>query len=217
MSTTANAADQQPLSLQEKISQMETKYDGWRSKFPGVNSIKADRLKEMIEKDNAGKSTRPLVLVDVRTVGETNISVIASKNTLLKAEFEARMDEFKDHDVVCYCTAGYRSGMFCNEALSRGFPAARLFNLEGSILSASHYGLPLMVRVGGKNVDGSFQTEPTDRVHVWGASLLPLLGEGYSPFLPPPTLSASVLDKLFSAWTCVLVWLQRFRRALGLP
>ncbi len=40
MSTATNAANQQQLSLQEKISQMETKYDSWRSKFPGVNSIK---------------------------------------------------------------------------------------------------------------------------------------------------------------------------------
>lgn len=43
---------------------------------------------------------------------------------LTEAEFRANASKYIDgHEVICYCTMGYRSGNFCNLLIQEGFNA----------------------------------------------------------------------------------------------
>lgn len=49
-----------------------------------------------------------------------------------KEEFEASRDSYKGHRVVCYCTAGFRSGKYAAELGADGYD---VYNLKGSVLA----------------------------------------------------------------------------------
>ncbi|KAG1672560.1 hypothetical protein FOA52_010660 [Chlamydomonas sp. UWO 241] len=171
-----------------------------------------------------------LVLVDVRDACESDVSVIASRCTLTRRQFEARAAELRDvgTTVVCYCTVGYRSGMYAASLVRRdGFDRDRVFNLEGSILAATQAGMPLVTPhaagatggaggcAGGAAAAAGAGGGPgseaaagagvaTSRVHVWGASFARLAGTGYDPVVPPPATGARLA--LGAAWQTVTSW-----------
>jgi hypothetical protein len=52
--------------------------------------------------------------------------------TVSKAEFNAHRERYAGRRVVCYCTAGLRSGLLASQLRSQGWDA---YNLHGSILA----------------------------------------------------------------------------------
>lgn len=131
---------------EDKLARIDRMYEHYREEFPEVPGITVDELVAALEGE------APPVLVDVRSAAEREVSIIPGAIT--SEEFEARMDELEDRPVVTYCTIGYRSGLYANGLLSRGWDAR---NLEGSILAWTYSGRPL-------ESDG----QPTRRVHVYG-------------------------------------------------
>lgn len=92
-----------------------------------------------------------IVLVDVRSDSETDVSIIPGAIT--RDEFLTQRDAFADKIVVAYCTVGGRSLMFAQQCARWGFDAR---NYQGGILAWCAAGQPLQER------DGT----PTSRVHT---------------------------------------------------
>ncbi|GIL78880.1 hypothetical protein Vretifemale_8279 [Volvox reticuliferus] len=118
------------------------------------------------------KEGPPPVLVDVRTHTEQQVSMIPGPYTLTQREFEERGPEaFRGYRIACYCTAGYRSGLFADKLRRRhGLDA---YNLRGSILAWTQAGYPL-----ADPRDGA----PTNRVHVFSKDWA-FQGKGYEPVM----------------------------------
>ena len=140
---------------QEKIASLYQKYT---RKFPQVQGISAADLMAELETD------RDLLLVDVRKPEEQAVSMIPGAVT--QREFEARRESFDGRRVVTYCTAGYRSGLYAKKLQKKGWD---VLNLEGSLLSWTHEGGPLVDDEG-----------PTLRIHVYSQDWS-LEAEGYEP------------------------------------
>ncbi|MBT3584422.1 MAG: rhodanese-like domain-containing protein [Halobacteriovoraceae bacterium] len=118
-----------------------------QKQFADVAVIEAhEAIKLTAQKDSR------TVLVDVREQKERNVSIIPG--AISKAEFENRHLEFKNYQVIPYCTIGYRSSEYVRILTQRGFKA---YNLKGSILSWIHAGGTLIDKSG-----------PTKKVHVFG-------------------------------------------------
>jgi sodium/bile acid cotransporter 7 len=136
---------------EERRAEVERLFSEFAPKFPGAPEITAEKL--MRDLASEGK---PVVVVDVRTEAEQDVSVIAS--ALRKSDFEARKDEFRNHVVVAYCTIGYRSGQYVEKLRAERFDA---YNLRGSILAWTHAGGALERDKGGGGA-------PTRAVHCFG-------------------------------------------------
>ena len=112
------------------------------------------------------------VLVDCREAAERDVSVI--EGSIDKAEFEhllglaeSAAEAFEGRRICCYCTIGYRSGLFAKDlAIARGLDAV---NMRGSLLAWVHAGGKVVLRDSGAE---------TNRVHVYGRRWA-LLPEGY--------------------------------------
>lgn len=143
---------------EERLRRIDDMYDTYRAEFPEVGGISVDELVEALEAPDS------LVLVDVRTDEEREVSIIPG--AISRLEFESRPADFENRTIVTYCTIGYRSGIYADELRREGWEA---LNLEGSILAWTHAGRPLE-RLG----------EPTRRVHVYG-SQWNLAAEDFEP------------------------------------
>ena len=143
-----------------KRRKIEAMYEKSRQKFfPDVPEITVAELRDRL---SAGEE---IVVVDVRSPNEQAVSMIAG--ALRTSEFEANIDEYQGKSVVAYCTVGYRSGLFAQELMHRGWPS--VYNLAGAVLSWTH--------VGGELEDAQ---GPTKRVHVYSRQSS-LEAEGYEP------------------------------------
>lgn len=143
--------DEEDARRQREIDRMFAEF---APKFPNAPEITAEELAKDLRENK-----RPLVVVDVRTKEEQDVSVI--KSAIRKEDFEALKSEFREHKVVAYCTIGYRSGQYVEKLREENFDA---FNLRGSILSWTHAGGELESGDG----DGG---EPTR----WGRCTVPSL------------------------------------------
>ncbi|GFR42451.1 hypothetical protein Agub_g3358 [Astrephomene gubernaculifera] len=148
-------------------------YEEFKVKFPEVPEVSVGELHDWVKQ--AGPPDRPEgapppVLVDVRTREEQQVSMLPGPETLTQRQFEERgPDSFRGRRIVCYCTAGYRSGLYAQKLRrERGLDA---YNLRGSILAWTQAGLPLV-----DPRDGSSTTQ----VHVYSKDWA-LQGQGYSP------------------------------------
>ena len=94
---------------------------------------------------------RSIVLVDVRSDEEVNVSLIPG--SIIREEFEAHRDEYVGKLVVAYCTVGGRSLLYAQQCVRDGFEAQ---NYRSGILGWCEAGQPLVTR------DGT----PTNRVHT---------------------------------------------------
>jgi adenylyltransferase/sulfurtransferase len=84
---------------------------------------------EVKERIDAGE---PVVLLDVRTPGETAGGIIPGAILIPLDELEARWVEIKDkHEIVCYCAAGMRSLRAATMLRERGVFNAT--SLEGGV------------------------------------------------------------------------------------
>lgn len=95
-----------------------------------------------------------VVLVDVRSPAETNVSAIPGAIT--KSQFEEAAEAHRDSHIVAYCTVGGRSFLYARELLNRGFRAS---NYKASIIGWCEAGHELVAPDG----------YPTNRVHTFSA------------------------------------------------
>lgn len=162
-----------------------------KQRFSEVKNVTVSDLQAM-KRDISG---HPVVLIDVRTEAEREVSRIPG--AISEDEFWQHKEQYWDHIIVPYCTIGYRfvmgwiyaghccscpcthcahffifpcdrSSQCCKKLASSGV-GPQVFNLEGGILAWTHEQLPLET---GENV-------VTKEVHVFG-SQWELQGEGYT-------------------------------------
>lgn len=123
----------------------EQMYGRYRRAFQEIGEMRAETalLSHLRER---------IVSVDIRDREEQNVSMLPGAMT--ESEFLADPEKFNGCNVLCYCTIGYRSGLFVKQHGNR-FPFLR--NLYGGLL--------LWLHAGGSLEHGG---EKTCRVHVYG-------------------------------------------------
>ena len=95
-----------------------------------------------------------LVIIDVRSKAETDVSMIPG--ALTKSEFEETIDLHQGKTIVVYCTVGARSGRYAAKLNRKGWHA---MNYKGSIMDWCKNKLPLETRDG----------RATNQVHTYSA------------------------------------------------
>eukprot|EP00239_Pterosperma_sp_CCMP1384_P003571 CAMPEP_0197850062 /NCGR_PEP_ID=MMETSP1438-20131217/14113_1 /TAXON_ID=1461541 /ORGANISM="Pterosperma sp., Strain CCMP1384" /LENGTH=192 /DNA_ID=CAMNT_0043463013 /DNA_START=211 /DNA_END=786 /DNA_ORIENTATION=+ len=156
---TSPAASLTDSELEARRKAVDDMFQGYKKKaFSKAPDMSVKELHKMLDKKNSSTS-KQVVVIDVRTPGEREVSIIPQ--AISRSEFEAHKKDFEKHTVVAYCTIGYRSGQYVQELLGEGFNA---FNLKGSILEWSLEGFAL-VDPNGKTTGESAETK---RVHVFG-------------------------------------------------
>jgi rhodanese-related sulfurtransferase len=133
-------------------------------------------------------SPENFILVDVRSSGETQISMIPGAITLKEFEAQYPSPSFTNLKIVAvHCTIGYRSGLYSRELIKRGFSTSQVANHEG-ILMHTYLGQALQkkessaselsLRVFEVHTYGfpwSKLAEPTFKVHYYGQHACTLL------------------------------------------
>jgi len=135
----------------------EKMYASYRRSFRGIREMEA---KEALRLQDQNR----VVFVDVRDPAEQVVSMLPG--ALTEAEYLKAPQRFRKKIVLCYCTIGYRSGLFVKKYGSR-YP--NLYNLSGGLILWLHAG-------GTMEKDGSGIL----RVHVYGRKWA-LQPEGYVP------------------------------------
>jgi rhodanese-related sulfurtransferase len=100
------------------------------SKFPKAPQLSIEEFLKLKE------DQKPFVLVDVRELRETKVSILPGSIT--KAEYEKEKDKYKNYTVIAYCTIGYRSSEYVQGLVKEDINA---FNLKESLLGWAHRGL----------------------------------------------------------------------------
>lgn len=134
----------------------------YRDLVDGYNAETRSALIEVDALQASLEANKPLVLLDVREPAEQATSMLPGAIPLPPAKVDgfnlaaAIEAAGKDAVVVCYCTAGYRSGV-ASVALAKkhGVP---VLNLDGGIVMWFNAGHPVV------GPDG----KPTDQVHAYG-------------------------------------------------
>lgn len=130
---------------------------------------------EEISAADVQKAADRYILIDVRPDEERSVSMISGAVT--SDQFESSPDTAQGRIPVVYCTAGYRSGVYAQQANRNSQPTEgaadsaenpKILNLRGGILSWCQEGLPLQTPDG----------QPTQKVHIHGKAWN-LLPEGY--------------------------------------
>lgn len=135
---------------EKRIEQMFAEY---RRNFPETPQVTAEELVSQLDSER-------LLLVDVRTTVEQHVSMLA--HAITQEEFDRKREQYKKRKIICYCTIGYRSGLFAKKLRSQGFDA---YNFKGGVLAWAHAHQYFFSNDG-----------PTWKVHVYGPkwNLLPL-------------------------------------------
>lgn len=129
----------------EKIQTIESMIAGFATDFK-VKEIDASSARKGIGDKNT-------LFLDVRTPKEISVSKIPG--AISKDDFEKKPENYKDKNIIAYCTIGYRSAKYVEEWNKRGY---HMSNLRGSLLLWSH--------ANGELIDSS--GKPTHRIHVYG-------------------------------------------------
>lgn len=182
------------MGQQETLDRLNRKYESLRTGFAEVPEVTVEELHQWLQDDAAATAGGQLVLVDVRSAAEQQVSRLPGPSTLTQQEFEARGPEaFVGKRIVCYCTVGYRSGQYAKQLRRRHGLDAR--NLRGSILAWTHGGHPLVEPPGP---DGEAGRE-TRRVHVYSREWA-LQAPGYEAVVFERPLLQAVGDVARSWW-----------------
>ncbi len=105
----------------------------------GAQSISAAEANQRIE------SSRPPLVVDVRTASEFRSGHIIGAKLLPLNELDSRMGELpKDREILCVCQSGARSSSAARQLAAAGYT---VLNLSGGMSAWSMAGLP--VKRGG--------------------------------------------------------------------
>ena len=86
------------MANSSKAADLAEMYRGFAAQFPEVKGITAKELHALLEQ---GPDKDSVVLVDVRTDGEREVSMLPG-NVLTKEEFERRKEELKSHQLITY-------------------------------------------------------------------------------------------------------------------
>lgn len=89
------------------------------------------------------RSSRSVMLLDVRTLKERKAQSIKKSIHIPLAEISSRVDEldkFRNQEIICYCKTGIRSLSAASKLKKNGFKAA---NLKGGIGQWNSEGLKL--------------------------------------------------------------------------
>lgn len=116
----------------------------------------SNQMRDVVEvdvEDIIAEKAGSCVLIDVRPEAERRVSVIPGAIT--SEAFEANPEAFEDRQLIAYCTAGYRSGIYAQQMKSQGY---EVLNLRGGILSWCQHEQPLADNDG----------KDTHKVHVYG-------------------------------------------------
>lgn len=125
----------------ERYAKMMEMANEIRKQFSDVKHITAEEVM---------KKNENVIFVDTRSVEERSVSII--ENAIDVDEFEKRIDEVRNCDIVCYCTIGYRSAMYVRQRMAMNLDSEhsiRYYNLLGSILSWTHAGGRLVNPISG--------------------------------------------------------------------
>lgn len=152
---TAQAPPASEEARRERIDEL------WRDLEPILPDVPGVTPAELLGK---GRSDS-VVLVDVRTPEETEVSMIPGAITA--RELEENPERYRGREIVAYCTIGARSAEYAARLRRDGWNAG---NLVGSVLVWTHE--------GGELVDSSGR--PTRRVHVYGEDWN-LVADDYEP------------------------------------
>jgi len=118
----------------------------------GVDELTANLGESGTASAESVEHARPLLLVDVRSAKETDVSMIPGAVT--RDAYEQDASAYEGYRIVSYCTVGVRSKRYTRALRNQGVDAV---NFEGSIMAWVNAGLPLVTPAG----------EPTRRVHTW--------------------------------------------------
>ncbi|KAF5826993.1 hypothetical protein DUNSADRAFT_1549 [Dunaliella salina] len=130
-----------------KVQQIKEMYSKNKASFPDVPDMSCEEVASVALQAN----NKPLIIIDTRTQEEQQVSMLPGP-VLTQEEFEQKQEEFKQHEVVCYCTIGMRSGLLAKRLREQGFSA---YNLEGSILGWVRPTITIRCwrRIGGPKLD----------------------------------------------------------------
>lgn len=105
---------------------------GWTRSFADIPRASG---KEVVQLRDSG---RKVVLIDVRSTAEMEVSVLPGAIGADEFERRCRSSPEEYHDAICipYCTIGFRSGLYCRRLLAGefGLPAPDVRNGEGVVL-----------------------------------------------------------------------------------
>jgi sodium/bile acid cotransporter 7 len=133
------------LSDNQKQQKIQSMYEKYKKRFPGVDDISAQDAMDLMKK-------KPVVFVDIRQSEEQAISMLP--HAITGKEFLQNPGAYKDHTIISYCTISYRSGKLAEKLKKKGI---HMINLRGGLLAWLH--------AGGKVYrDG----RSVRRVHVYG-------------------------------------------------
>lgn len=136
-----------PLADAQKKANVYRLYAGYKQEFPEVTDIAPQELMRLLTEK------KPVVLVDVRTAAEQQVSMLPGAVT--SEVFLSNLEAYRDHTVVGYCTISYRSGRLARELRQKGLT---MRNLQGGLLAWLHAG----GQVYARGVESR-------RVHVYGS------------------------------------------------
>jgi rhodanese-related sulfurtransferase len=81
----------------------------------------------------------PMIIVDCRDPKEQAVSTIPHAITADAFKEQLGGDAVpKECTIVCYCTIGFRSGLFGKKMAKKLGPDQKLYNLKGSLLAWTH-------------------------------------------------------------------------------
>lgn len=130
---------------------MKTVYAVVKLKLGDVPEISNAALYQLTNNADLA-STEKIVLVDVRTEHEKQVSMIPG--AIDRNYFEQYLGDYRHQQIIVYCTIGYRSGFYTQTLREKGIDA---YNLSEGILGWTHLDGPLL----------DSQQEPTKQVHVY--------------------------------------------------
>ena len=154
----------------EKRAQLQQMVASYQSKFPDVPTMTSQELVE------AKKAKKTVLLVDVRTKEEQDVSMIPGA-VRWREDLDLGENDDDDAIIVTYCTVGYRSGREARR-LQQLHPEwkGRIYNLDGILAYTHVVDAPALVTTTGKRSltsasgtrSSSLEATATDRVHTYG-------------------------------------------------
>ena len=162
-----------PTSSTPSFSRRQVAMDHLTNYVAKNPSVPVYKTKDLVKRLNESADLSSIVLIDVRTPEERQVSFIPHSISI--EEFEAlNHDELKrkNVDIVTYCTLGMRSGNFARNLMkNRGF--RNVHNGEGVIMwSHDSGGLPFVCKTSKDKGD---KLDTTMKVHCFGTEWLNML------------------------------------------
>lgn len=160
-------------AVASKLEQVRVIVNRCTSKFPDVQVITCKDIKELRDAPVLDHQPAPVILIDVRDTVELKVSMIPG--AISQVEFEQLDKDSIAEDTILapYCTVGFRSGVYAEGLIRKGFTNVR--NSEGIVMWTHDSEEPL-VQVkktqesderGGVRINTT--ATPIKVVHTYGA------------------------------------------------